>query len=1363
MAGMAEWKAKISLDLDELRKQLQNAEDRLDKFGASDHKIKLNIDETVLDSAIKRLDKMLESLGKGTGDFKQFETLSKEISDMVSSVKDLSSAFGKLDGSGAQTLLSSIQNIDKSISSMNDNLIQMSKNFGDTVSSTKQQTNAIDNAYKTIINNAEQLEKVQDRITSKSNNSAVITGLQQESNKIQEVKDGYKDLLALQNSIKNVGKSNYSDKKNSDWVYSKYNSREEAVAGDLADKKNRLNSSINLILNEDRNAFAELEAEVNKYKTALSGVQQLVDRISSNSSISYLDKNNGSSEWYAGFANAYKEIDDRLGELNRSYQLTNQELEEYITLQIKAEKIIDRVGEASGGVKGSGAKNRTDLKIMTQRSFARDLGLNPDDIYNGLFSNITDALYGGNGISLFNEDGAKQSIRDIAAELLKYKSEFSGLTGALGAQEDANKLREINTVITYIKNNSKDIANTDFSAQIEQYSARVDELSKSLSDATDQKSIDLYTQLLNEDEEILNDLIAKQERLDSIRNSSAVSNNSDTLVQNQIQTELKETADQAEITGQALKELSQTTQRDNMDSVDSATTSATEAKNEFAKANENVQGSVDGSKSKLELEADLMDQIAKSARAAAEAKKEFVAANEKVANSIDKTEEKVKNPTTPVVKPSPTTTDSPKTKSDTNLQNYKNQLTVIQKLTDARTTLNNAERRNRNGSRDKEIADLKTQIAELEPKAKEAEQAIEKMYHPADGSKATITAEQYASALEKIKESATGSAKSVNDLAAAQKAALQSQISGYESDVSRWDKIVHDRETKPETGSQSSTYQNNLTAMKAAYKEMHDLQVKMSEAAKQGIGPSKEDVERFGELKTKLEGCEQSFKDLTAAQKGSTSLSRDKLFNKIGDYLHKNSGMAKEFKVQLEALQKELTLRGADANVSDLTDKFLKLQIAIREAGQEGRTFLDVVKDKAWYGLAGQIATYFSFQDIIRYIGQGIQVVRELDTARTEMMKVSDESEKSLRNYQKATFDVADAVGTTAKQIQNSTADYMRLGEALDDAAESARVANVLLNVSEFDNIEDATKSLVSMGQAYKDLDKMSIVDKLNEVGNNYSISTDELAGALQRSAATLSLMGNTIDEAAALVTTANSVIQDADSVSAGLRTISLRLVGTEEAEEELSAMNEEIDAFVAATNSKKQQIIKDYTAVASNNYKGFDILDDNGNYKNTYEILLGIAKVYKEIQEQDKKLGTNHAVALVEELAGKNRSNIASAILQDPKQLEAVRKSSEEAFGSAEEELGKYLDSIDGRLAKMTNRIQEFWSTTINDNAIKNIISFATTAIELFTKLSDTFGLVNVGALGLGAVLSTQNVGRGKMYPLMFEYADNNMCSLGY
>lgn len=273
---------------------------------------------------------------------------------------------------------------------------------------------------------------------------------------------------------------------------------------------------------------------------------------------------------------------------------------------------------------------------------------------------------------------------------------------------------------------------------------------------------------------------------------------------------------------------------------------------------------------------------------------------------------------------------------------------------------------------------------------------------------------------------------------------------------------------------------------------------------------------------------------------------------------------------------------------------------------------------------------------------------------------------------------------------------------------------------------------------------------KVTVFKNNYAISTDELATALQKSSATLSLMGNSIDEAASLVTTANATIQDADSVSAGLRTISLRLVGTEEAEKELSALNEEVDAFVKATNSKKQQIIKDYTAVASNNYQGFDILDSNGNYKNTYEILLGIAKVYKEIQEQDKKLGTNHATALIEELAGKNRSNIASAILQDPTQLEAVKKSSENSKGSAQEELDKFLDSIDGKMLQLENRASQFWTTLINSDTIKNGISLVTTLIEGVTKLVDTAHTLPALATAITGILSIKD-GRGKL-TVMFQ-----------
>ena len=147
---------------------------------------------------------------------------------------------------------------------------------------------------------------------------------------------------------------------------------------------------------------------------------------------------------------------------------------------------------------------------------------------------------------------------------------------------------------------------------------------------------------------------------------------------------------------------------------------------------------------------------------------------------------------------------------------------------------------------------------------------------------------------------------------------------------------------------------------------------------------------------------------------------------------------------------------------------------------------------------------------------------------------------------------------------------------------------------------------------------------------------------------------------------------------------------------------------------------------------------------------LLGIAKVYKEIQEQDKKLGTNHAAALIEELAGKNRSNIASAILQDPTQLEAVKKSSEEALGSAQKELDSYLDSIDGRMTQLENRAQEFWYKVIDSDTIKNGITLLTDLLELGTNIVDTFGVLPTIMAGVGAGLSVKNVGRLKMQSLI-------------
>ena len=373
------------------------------------------------------------------------------------------------------------------------------------------------------------------------------------------------------------------------------------------------------------------------------------------------------------------------------------------------------------------------------------------------------------------------------------------------------------------------------------------------------------------------------------------------------------------------------------------------------------------------------------------------------------------------------------------------------------------------------------------------------------------------------------------------------------------------------------------------------------------------------------------------------------------------------------------------------------------------------------------------------------------------MRKVSDETVSSLKNFQDVSFDIASSVGTTAKQIQNSTADFMRLGESLEEAAKSAEVANILLNVSEFEDIDDATESLVSMSAAYNELDKIDIVDKLNLIGNNFAISTDGLATALQNSASALKTAQNDIDESIALATAANAVVQDPDKVGAGLRTIALRITGTEAAKEELASLGEDVDDFVVATASKLNDQVKALTKTAGKN--GVSLLDDNGNYRSTYEILQDIADIWEQIAQEDLATGQNRQNALLEMLAGKNRSNILASILQSPETLrDAYESSLNDSAGSAQEELNKYLDSIEGKIAKFQNEAQEFWHNLISSETVKNVIDAGTTIMDILGKVADVLG--EIGTLGaiagtsLSIYLSKNSGGRDKKFSLIIKYA---------
>lgn len=351
--------------------------------------------------------------------------------------------------------------------------------------------------------------------------------------------------------------------------------------------------------------------------------------------------------------------------------------------------------------------------------------------------------------------------------------------------------------------------------------------------------------------------------------------------------------------------------------------------------------------------------------------------------------------------------------------------------------------------------------------------------------------------------------------------------------------------------SEFKEFQNNAQGAVDAYSRLHDIQQDMANGNLDltQLAPDElkkqiaEIVELFANLNTNYAEVVEKSKQFTFADAGDIERQRAG----ITQFMKSNPGISADAKAQLQEYFDQLQQGISQADFTKLSDGWKQVADAEQAAGRTGATFMSELQTR-FKSLGAYLLSFVSFYRVIGVFKDGINIIHELDDALTEMNKVSTESLASLRDYQKESFGVANDVGTTATQLQQSTADFIRLGESFSEAKESARVANELLTVSEFDNIQDATTALTAISAAYEDtvngLDKQAIIDKLNKIGDEYAISTDGLATALQDSASALTTANNDMDEAAALIAAGNTVTQDPSKTGKAMRTVALRLVG---------------------------------------------------------------------------------------------------------------------------------------------------------------------------------------------------------------------------
>lgn len=164
---------------------------------------------------------------------------------------------------------------------------------------------------------------------------------------------------------------------------------------------------------------------------------------------------------------------------------------------------------------------------------------------------------------------------------------------------------------------------------------------------------------------------------------------------------------------------------------------------------------------------------------------------------------------------------------------------------------------------------------------------------------------------------------------------------------------------------------------------------------------------------------------------------------------------------------------------------------------------------------------------------QGIESIKEMDAAMTELKKVTSDTSDVYTTVEKDMYATGKDIGRDAVELTKSTADWARLGYNTQDSEKMSKWTGILMNVSEFEQVDDATNALISIMQGFdKGADDVeNVVDVLNNIGNKEPISSDEIASSLQRSADALSMAGTSYEQAVALTTVANKTVQEPLSV----------------------------------------------------------------------------------------------------------------------------------------------------------------------------------------------------------------------------------------
>lgn len=361
-----------------------------------------------------------------------------------------------------------------------------------------------------------------------------------------------------------------------------------------------------------------------------------------------------------------------------------------------------------------------------------------------------------------------------------------------------------------------------------------------------------------------------------------------------------------------------------------------------------------------------------------------------------------------------------------------------------------------------------------------------------------------------------------------------------------------------DNGHGASEYQNRINTITASL-EKYGVETQEAQKLTSSLQSTFDSMKGLSgqELVTEADKLEQEFKAVKVSVE-QAKLSYDKLMQpaskekisstllKAQKLLDNNTKVTENVKNEWQGYVNRLS-SGSDIAVKEINDINIRLkqtESSMRSIGKLGLSWTDKLK-QAWEKFGGwgfATGTMMTLYDQIRKIPKEVY---EIDTAMTNLYKVTDETSSKYNQFLDSSSKSAHELGRSISSLVEQTANWAKLGFSLDEAEQLSKISSIYANVGEVDN-DTAVSDMVTAMKAFniEASESITIVDKLNKLGNEYATSAAALGDGLARSASAMSTSGTDINKTLAMLTGGTEITQNASEFGNFLKVGSMRIRG---------------------------------------------------------------------------------------------------------------------------------------------------------------------------------------------------------------------------